>query len=767
MKLANLIYFDFAEIQDDLIKIKAIGGNASNTETISILKLFYIFLITHNNNEFKNKSFYDLFIDKMFIKKQSRIFFYYIYEQLETEKIIYKYSICNKLKFFLNSISKEYDIGNIKLSTLITTEEILSYEKDYNNLEKNEDLIKFYSRWEVVTLDNVRLPFNLSNIYSKYGRAFCESYYLAIKKIAASTIKTSFSRHVSNIYKLNKLFCENFSNLEQLKINLSSKNVHYIFHDFYNTLIIENLENKFCLINFHNRWRAYVDTYNLLIEYGLFEQPVYPILIPKFKNTRSISHHKVETGKIINDKLILNIPLSYSDSLAKEKIFQQINLNMKYIIDICELKCSEIKQKFDIFFELAADSAITHYYRDSNDARNICRKYLDLYYATSRVEDVVIKLGCNNKDLIYTLIPSLPQVDLYPFIVLLINEHPQITESWLTEWQLFKSGKQYGYIEGQGNESSYIISNKKRKGAKALQKIILNQNSLKIMKDILLITSLCREYLRAKGNLAYEYMLLVNNNIQSIPKQINKFYNPSTSSTKHQFNDLFYKKELLKLHPNLEAALNLADNFSLTKFRATRAVQIYLKTNSINEMANALGHETVDYRLINAYLPAPLWDYFTDRWIRIYQNSLIYEAMKDSPYLFEAVDIKTEELEEFFVNHHFGEIPEYLKQGKYKSIDEAIISNQLGVFTISIPLLQWFLAILNWVNRSNSQVSISSFAYKWYECAVLVISQLELSLSSEETKGFSLHLDEKILNMYQIAKKNPLMESTVARVLKC
>ena len=773
MLIDDLKNYNFKEIEDDLEKFTQLCPKTmkSNIEKIRYsLKLFYIFLLIHYDFSPKNESFYSVIINKRFLDKQIPLFFCFIYEHCHFT-FIKKYHSCYYFKKLLESIPNTYSLENIEINTNKISSYIKKNIPNYKKLNFNQDLLEFYIGWEITTLDGIKLSINLSDIYCKFGKEFCRKYHFVVKRIASTTIKSTTTRLITDIYTLNRFLCNNYNDIEDVNFNLNSYNTHKTFHYLYNLLLIENLENNYSLVYFHLRWNDLVRNYQVLTEHDLFEKPIIPILIPKFKSSKSVSHHKINSGAVVNDKLIFNIPLHYTDNVAKELIFQRLQNDVEYIVNVCTIIAQNIKNDYQKFYDAVSIGSVIEHVNlrknclGPNNVNNVCATYHHLYTTQTDKELKAKKLGFKSVDELIKFIPNLTQIELYPFLVLLINEHPQITESWLTEWQLYKNDKIYGYVQEDNNY--YIVSLKKRKQTKALQKILLNERSKKIVEDIIWITSLNRNYLKSIKNPNYKYMLLENIGIFSSPKKINKFYNPSTKSTTGLFLRLFKNKNYLKLHHSPREALELFYNFSLTKFRATCAVQVYLQTNSIQKMSVALGHENLDHRLINSYLPSPLWDYFTERWIRIYQNSLMYEAMKDSVNLFNALDIKQEELDEFIKNHHFGELPEYIKEGKFRSQETSINCERLGVFSISIPLLQWFIAIIEFINKTSLHLNINYLAYKWYECAVLVISQIELSINQEKTNGFAMYLDNEIIDMYKLAKEHPLQKDLVERILTC
>ncbi|ENZ1200860.1 hypothetical protein IIQ43_18225 [Acinetobacter oleivorans] len=758
-------HYDFSEIQFEIEEIiKVYNFNVSEQPIIkSILKLFYIFKKVHKINNIVNKGLKETLENKEIIEKNVDYFICFIYKHHYSSNNKTKYTICILFLKIIKRIFKEKILSNVQILPTKETIDLVNKIKNYNKIKVDERLLNFYKPWTIKSSNKKIYNINLSNIYIKFGFEFCDKYYNIVKKIAATQINTSLTRTISSLYALNRLFCETFKNHKELQESLNSSNTQNTFYKFYNILIVDNIKNNYSLIYFHNRWRQYVNTYMLLIENDLFPNPIGKISTPKFKTSTNQSHQKVKTGKIVNDKLIFDIPLTYTDNIAKERIFKKINYDIDLITMLSKKYSEKIVKKYNNYYNLKSHGKLLANIYNPSNLSDIFYTYAHLYQNNLTCKYKLESLRFSKIN-INGLIPNLSQKDIYPFLILLVKEHPQITESWLTEWKLYKNDKFYGYIKE--NNNFYIVSHKRRKRHKSLQKILLNDKSKNIIDDLIKITTINRDYLKSRNDSDYEYMLLINTSIFVKPKKINKLYNPTTKNTFKYFYDLFSENSIYKEENKQEQeyAINLAKSFSLTKFRATCAVQIYIETNSIQAMSQALGHENIDKRLIGAYLPTPLWDYFTERWIRIYQNVLIYEAMKDSPYLLKAIDVTAETLDVFIENHHFGDLPEYLKYGKYNDDRTNSPQNNLGIFAISIPLLQWFLAIIEW---SKLHELHDQHLIKWYECAVLVISQIELSISSEKVHGFALYLDEKIFEMYEVAKKNPIDTKIIEGVLRC
>ncbi len=302
---------------------------------------------------------------------------------------------------------------------------------------------------------------------------------------------------------------------------------------------------------------------------------------------------------------------------------------------------------------------------------------------------------------------------------------------------------------------------KKRKGADlAEQTIILNDKSKKIIEDIIKMTSIARSYLKSINDNNYEYMLLKSSSLFTKPEKFNDISNLNEDYLFEKLKYHFLNEQLLSEKINFNEAEKLVKTFTLTKFRASCGVRVYLNTTSVERMSEALGHEKFEPRLMVRYLPTPLWTYFTNRWIRIFQNALIFEAMKDSKYLYQAIDLTPAQLDLFLTNHSLGEIPKFLE--KNINLDNPQ-NDYVGVFPISVALLQWLIAIVNFVDFSSGIGKVNKIAFKWYQAALLVLSYLEVCNS----ENHHLHINQDVLEMYEIAKKNPLDFKIIARTLEC
>ncbi|MDN4732922.1 hypothetical protein QYZ42_06535 [Vibrio parahaemolyticus] len=188
---------------------------------------------------------------------------------------------------------------------------------------------------------------------------------------------------------------------------------------------------------------------------------------------------------------------------------------------------------------------------------------------------------------------------------------------------------------------------------------------------------------------------------------------------------------------------------TIRSVRRHRGLQIYLKTRSMHAVSEALGHKKLEVLLLSSYLPKPLMDFFNARWIRQFQNAILLEAMKGSEYRFDAVDIKTEDIEAFLMNHGISDIPYSLDHGfKVTTNSEKTPLFDEMTFTISTALLQMLIAIRSIVEVEGEDEGdlFKDVVTSWYQSAIFILTSLKHSYRD----------DEKLMVMLKDAERNPL-----------
>lgn len=351
---------------------------------------------------------------------------------------------------------------------------------------------------------------------------------------------------------------------------------------------------------------------------------------------------------------------------------------------------------------------------------------------------------------------------------LLVLEHPQLTPSALDNWELFdKNGQMTGYKQVGG--SYVIVVYKNRKGAaKAQQDIELNEYSHSIVKTLINHTELARRHLKVKPNTdkcqlgAWRYML-IRADLNKASWCVNFGGNVATASTNSTYRQWVYS---YSSSMNEDDKLLLSKSVGFRSGRKLRAIRTYIKTHSLREVSELLGHETVNVDLLSKYLPFALMDFFNERWIRQFQNALIYIAMQESNYLFEAVDIKPENLDEFLQNHGIHDIPKLF--GKFKNdatlslVEKEEPRERFDEVTLTITenVMRVLIAIKSIVDRSKEVQDGQAFrdiVSTWYEAATLILT--------EDARKSTLNTERS--QLIAAAKKIPLDTQLVVGALIC
>lgn len=232
-----------------------------------------------------------------------------------------------------------------------------------------------------------------------------------------------------------------------------------------------------------------------------------------------------------------------------------------------------------------------------------------------------------------------------PFAYALVANHSEITPEFLNGCDLYdKHGIVCGVIETDAGH--YLVSTKYRKGSElAEQKILLTAETYSIVQTLIAITEPARQYLRNIGDPNWRSLFLSTGKGFGYPKKVQ-----SLTIAKPIRSE--FAQELIDLGVMPEVAETLSQHCTLTAVRALGGVAKYIETESLVAASKALGHTRFDYVLLKRYIPKPLLDFFSNRWIRIFHQGFILEAMSDSPYALGATDFNSVEEMHIFLNNH-------------------------------------------------------------------------------------------------------------------
>lgn len=537
---------------------------------------------------------------------------------------------------------------------------------------------------------NIILNKNLSLDLSKFDKK-------SIKYLNGWRIKQS-NRTNFDYIQLND-YCDIHGFNEADKIESILNNVNnvfplYLFNDFISYLnkdnsSIFNLE-KYKLTDFIKEYftnKEDIDIYNKKKEWNTFidilnnhfklnEKFNLKFLITGSKSTEII-RIKTINNKQYKDKLISLVPLEIKDEKAlailKEKVDQDIKLISewaKYILE--ELKQSRLTKRC---------LKPTDYNISPEELR---KKYGFLKHVANRE--------------IFDIDTIFNEKHLFAVCSLLIIDHSEITESFIEKCDY------HSLVSGIHSANLFLVSKKSRRGPElAEQKIILNENTKSVIQDYLFLTKDLRENLILNNNKLKDTLFTCCTANQ--PLKIKQPLEFKTSSVQQSIHDFLTNKGYSN-----EDAQYYSNSISLTKIRATRAIQIYFQTESTSKMAEALGHHKYNANLLSHYLPKSILDFFQERWIRIFQKGIIIEAMKDSNFILQATKFENmEAVNDFLKNHTF----------KFKTTeleiktDIALNNETTSYISINEVNLQALVSIHEAVTQSPKKELINENAFYW------------------------------------------------------
>ncbi|MGY0599239.1 hypothetical protein [Vibrio sp. JZG10] len=708
---------------------------------------------------------------------QSLIGFVYNYDDIT---IKHRYKIGNRLKnlFCYIAQDKHLTLDEVKLSSLKITEDVSTCLAQFRELNIDKSKSDYLDGWRVLSKEGKEHEAHLDTLYVNFGEAFTNKVHLALKNYAFTQKSSSLTQALGELKKLFVGISTVYTDQDGLTIEalLSRNHVQLFFHKLFKVLFVRSQAAHNCPKVFHAKWRNTINYYTeCFINTGVFAEPHKPFIVPDWKDPKDAAPTFSIGGNATqpeNLRWFANIPLKIKDEEAVSIIQQRVDRDMAHVRHVCLLKFEELLEREDRNKAFQSNGSVkplssnryNHQYHNLVGADKLDNTVATFYAhgIAAKDTDYLSFLGFHgNASQLNTELNLPTKSTLNVLLTLLVMEHPLITPYWLAKWDLFDvNGNMVGYKQ-VGNQH-IAVSHKSRKGStNAQQEVVLNEFSKPIVEFLVRHTRMSREYLKQRGNVNWRKMILTSttinvtrpSNLNTTLHSANDFYNWLQSET------LFDKSSDI----TLEDAQDISDIHSLRSIRRHRGFQIYLETRSMDAVAEALGHKKKDANLLTSYLPKPLMDFFNARWIRQFQNAILLEAMKDSVYRLDAVNLSTEDIEKFLNNHGISNIPEHFDHGFAQKTatdnetSESLAFDQL-TYTVSTSLLQLLMAIRLIVESSDDEESFLDIVAHWYQSAVFVLDTLSSGKHSA---------DDDLMGMLDIATNNTLDTDSIKGALLC
>ena len=719
--------------------------------------------------------------------KQLRGFVGFMYSQndckqaYELTRLVYKtFEACTKHGIDTPQLSYTRENGFIKQCIA-----------EFKSLRVCSARLEYLNGWQLKSKEGKAFNFPIGDFHEVFGDELTSEIYFHTCQYCKTQKRTTLPLVVHLFPDFLNSFTRYCSSADDLRAQLKANKLSAFLEKVMWCSFSRHIAKGNKSATFFVFWTKVIKIFKVcFIDSGLIDEPIRPILTPLFKEESHPIANIATGGKLTSSEeqlWLAAIPLHIKDEAVIQIIEDRLQMSEEHVRAAYHSIFERIKGKHERNLVLAKTGKVKPIQVAVGGIKRaelvrVGRDHLENSIATfykhgigAAVTNHLTFFGGNypNDDrLSFSELAdelNLPTTStLGALCTLLVLEHPQLTPSALEHWELFdKNGKMTGYKQVGCNY--VIVVYKNRKGsAKAQQDIILNDYSKAIVKTLINHTGLARQYLKTNPSTeeyqvsAWRYMLL-KANLEKASWHCNLGSCISSTCMNSDYRQWVYNHS-----NNMDEAdkLLLSKLVGLRSGRRLRAIRTYIKTHSLREVAEVLGHEIVNVDLLNKYLPSALMDFFNARWIRQFQNALIYIAMQESEELFEAIDIKPEYLDEFLQNHGIHDIPKLF--GRFKndvtlslaeSIEPQVRFDEVTL-TITENVMRVLIAIKSIVDRSKEKRDGQAFrdiVSTWYEAATLILNEeaREDIINTERTK------------LITKAKESPLDLQLIARALTC
>jgi|APLak6261667961_1056064.scaffolds.fasta_scaffold01243_1 hypothetical protein len=627
-----------------------------------------------------------------------------------------------------------YSLPDVSIAKKVITDDVEKCILQFQKFELDEEKLWLWHGWPCPNKSGSVYWAPLYPIYKRLGRSFTYRLHLLC-------IQFIGTRNVNRVPLLSVLaqFIEQYEGPLDESYLKRPEFIGGFWRKFMTYYLLTKYANgkgsKLTTLsdNWRNAFVPFVKSY--LIPSGLFvehwgEFPNFPAKITTGANTHVVTS---KDGVEVKVKLLTDIPLQLTDDEAIHLLFKKIQTDVDIATEWASWAVNDIWVRYKKRIEL---SSLGQVVIKGNNSKNNGNNWLVDRNNPDHLKNAAATLNYYGHIVSKidgtTILPTplfqtahelgLPNTSaLLPHCILLIANHSAITPSFLDTFELFdKNGKQTGFIETDGGYK--LIGHKRRRGAKLAQQIILlNDTTKSLVEQIIALTSSIREYLKSKNDDNWRYLLLTSREGFTYPSRVKRV--SSDCEVKIRVQKF---AESLKNTSSLtsEQRIQYANRFNLSSLRASCAVLVYLRTRSIKEMSQALGHAKLKVELIERYLPAPILSFFQERWIRIFQAGILVEALKESEYLIEVSGFESiHELNEF-LNIHALKLPYENKNDlDHDSTAFGKMSEEVVRFGVNSSILTMMLSLQQAVQVATK--TVHEKARYWAEISQHLISHIE------------------------------------------
>lgn len=609
------------------------------------------------------------------------------------------------------------------------TDELKPLVERFDIASLDSDRERFWNGWIGRNRNGDPCHFKFAALHDQLGAKFTEPFFEACSEAlgrgASKAIPciNEFASFIATQPALEPLTFQDPGEVEDL--------ITKFFREYFLSAYKRRKKIPVALVN----WRYFSNFLKSHVLGHIWAEPYGEIPSPNVEATPGVRTNirKTTSGYEVKHTLLTPVPLSVSDSEAKDLLFGDIEREANYIREWANIEVNEIWERHQRRLQLApeGEAAVVGLKGVHNGAgwrisRNNPNR-LKHAAATFEVRGITPCADKNKRDIslvyprplskLYVELGLPTQCHLMAHAAILVLEHPAITPCFLEKLEFFdRKGKLIGIEKSDGG--TYLVGAKPRKSSElAQQRILLTKRTEQIIRQAIELTEHLRNCLKARKDKRWRCLFLISSSPAAVPSAWR-------SSLIAQYQPWLSDRLASTLGLDLQYATDLASRFGLKRLRATAGVLVYLKTSSVQKMAEALGHTRWNPKLLDHYLPRPIQEYFIERWVRIIQEGLIVEAMKESPRLLEATSFTSlEELDQFLEHHAFSPPTAYLAAPDSPIISKLNPEDKRVLIGLDKPVLTLLLSIQAAVKNNAS--TLPGRAHHWSKLAEHVAAHIE------------------------------------------
>ena len=542
------------------------------------------------------------------------------------------------------------------------------------------------------------------------GERFTYQFHEGLCTIARPKAKDAALRDFGTTFT--RFVCHRASNHQPISPELLTEPA------FVQTLLVDFMEYHFMkmtrrkdvvqegtLGSLQKLWSRYQNYWNALVRQKILAAPssAFPAGNPKLLADDSIGHRKVKTDEtgnttVISQKLITAVPLHLTDEEATKLVFEQLKSDFTKVQ-------TWLRDHLDSFFHdqelgrtLAANvqklPAVDELKQATSSTAGDCGFPLAIKYfkevhggytdtssiPTTIYPDLAARSRISKTSLArYLGIPG--RQEAMAFMAFLASHDGRFSESALASAKLLDAtGKRINAVETDAGLTLTVL--KERNAGNGWHDVLLKEEVASVVRRWIEVTAPIRKHMKEHGVSGWQNLIIYTGKPLGAPAHFLRSSN---------INSTF--RHFALAH---EARLgSLAACVTIPRIRSTRGVLVFLETMDITQMARELGN--TNETSLRHYLPDSLWEYFTTRWLRIFQNLLIVEATKDTPYMQRALHFSSAaEMDEFLKNHAITplipkevEVSEHVPIANMERVpNELMVAASPGIFATLLSIAE-------------------------------------------------------------------------------